>query len=100
MVEDGAPHMPANRTDGDDFERAWCAHCLGVGQGDEWEDEFGDLIEVKCQILDDAFCGLQPPEWKYHNGRPVCTAFREDPDNKARCLRTLEMFPLDVCGPS
>lgn len=25
MSKDGEPYMPANRTDGDDFERVWCA---------------------------------------------------------------------------
>lgn len=91
MIKDGEPYMPANRTDGDDFERAWCAHCLGCGQGDEWEDEFGNDIEVKCSILDEAFYCEQPTEWKYRDGRPICTAFREDPENRARCLNTLEM---------
>jgi hypothetical protein len=76
MYKDGDPYMPANRTEGDDFERAWCAHCLERhGEGD-WEDEFGNDVEGQCVLLGMAFYCHQPSEWKWRDGRPVCTDFR------------------------
>lgn len=92
MHKDGEPYRPANRTDADDFERAWCAHCLGCGGAEEIENELGEVFEVKCVLLEMALCDIQPPEWQYRGNRPICTAFTEDPDNPARCLGTLEMF--------
>lgn len=89
--KDGTPYMPANGTDGGDFEWAWCSHCLNRSGEGPWEDEFGTDVDGACAILDEAFYGQQPREWKYRNGAPHCTAFREDPANPVRCPYTLEL---------
>lgn len=88
----GGLWRPANSTDGEDFEHQWCRHCLDRNGEGEWEDEFGDDIEGRCALLDAAFWGGQPPQWKLRDGAPYCTAFREDPANPARCPFTMEMF--------
>lgn len=83
------PYRPANATEGNDFERNWCAHCLCDKVAD-WEDEFGNDIPGACPIRDIAQYAA-PPEWTYRHGMPWCTAFEEDQQNPARCLLTKEM---------
>jgi len=90
--EDGKPYMPANGTEGCDFEDAWCAHCKNRNGDGGWEDEFGNDVEGRCHLLDKAFYAEQPTEWKWRNGKPVCTAYRKDADNPPRCPLTMEMF--------
>ncbi|PZP69517.1 MAG: hypothetical protein DI604_17930 [Delftia acidovorans] len=80
---------PANGTDGAQFEENWCAHCLNEMQPD-WEDEFGNDVPGKCDVLSRA--AFYPvPEWVYRHGVPWCLAFRQDPARPARCLFTKEM---------
>ena len=83
-------YHPANSTKGAQFERSWCHHCLEDQQPD-WEDEFGNDVEGGCLILAMAQYA-PPPEWVIQAGEPTCTAFRQDPSNPARCLKTMEMF--------
>lgn len=87
---DNAPYVPANGTEGDAFERRWCAHCIHE-KDEDWEDEFGNGMPGRCPILDMAQCA-QPTEWVYRDGMPWCLAFVEDKANPARCLFTKEMF--------
>lgn len=84
-----APYYPANETEGAQFERSWCDHCLRRRQAD-WEDEFGHEIQGECIILSAASV-YAVDEWVYRDGVPWCTAFEEDPENPARCLFTKEM---------
>jgi hypothetical protein len=63
-VENIAPYMPANGTEGDIFESRWCCNCA---------KDIGD----DCNILTKAFCGEQPTEWIYFNNKPICTAFEK-----------------------
>ncbi len=63
-IENIAPYMPANGTDGDLFEARWCRECT--------KDS-----DVDCNILTKAFCAEQPTEWIYFNNKPTCTAFEK-----------------------
>lgn len=88
--QNGGLWRPANSTEGADFERNWCRHCRS-DEGENWEDEFGNLIENWCPILTYAQGGGQPDEWVRRNGVPWCLAFTQDHDKPARCLFTKEM---------
>lgn len=82
-------YYPANATEGAQFERSWCAHCIHE-RGEDWEDEFGNEIEGRCDIL--ARAAVYPvDEWTIRHGMPWCKSFRQDPERPARCLFTKEM---------
>jgi len=81
-------YYPSNATEGDAFERRWCAHCLRENPVAA-EDELGDY-EAGCPILVAAAVS-QPAEWTIRDGEPWCSAFVEDKANPARCLFTKEM---------
>jgi hypothetical protein len=83
-------YHPANTTEGAQFERSWCRHCLN-DKWPDWEDEFGNDVPGHCPILDIAQYA-SPPELVVRDGVPTCLAYEEDPTNPARCLTTLEMF--------
>lgn len=84
-------YYPANETEGAQFERSWCAHCIHERGERDWEDEFGNDVEGSCNILSRA--SVYPvDEWVYRDGKPACLAFQEDSANPARCLFTKEMF--------
>jgi hypothetical protein len=83
-------YYPANATEGAQFERSWCRHCIEDKQPD-WEDEFGNDVEGVCPILTRA--AVYPvDEWVYRDGQPACLAFKQDATNPARCPFTKEMF--------
>ncbi|RWX40808.1 hypothetical protein EHH54_10385 [Rhizobium leguminosarum] len=82
-------YYPASETEGDQFERSWCAHCIHE-KAENWEDEFGNDITGECDILANA--RVYPVDaWVYRDGKPACLLFKEDPKNPARCLATKEM---------
>lgn len=81
------PYRPSNATEGDAFERRWCAHCTHT---DSQFSELGDVDDF-CGILASA-AYMQPAEWTYRDGVPWCSAFAEDKANPAPCLFTKEMF--------
>lgn len=83
-------YYPANATEGAQFERSWCAHCIHEKQP-SWEDEFGNDVPGGCPILDMAQFAA-PPEWVVEKGQPTCLSFKENPANPARCPFTKEMF--------
>lgn len=83
------PYRPANATEGDAFERRWCAHCENDKPALRF-DELGDY-EGGCPILGFAHTGGEPACWTYRNGTPWCSEFIEDKANPARCLFTKEM---------
>jgi hypothetical protein len=66
-VENIAPYMPANGTEGDIFESHWCCNC----------DFVPDIETGECHVLMNAFSGVQPKEWIYHDNEPICTAFKK-----------------------
>ncbi|KEA07511.1 hypothetical protein [Rhizobium rhizogenes] len=81
---------PANSSEGEAFISKWCAHCIHE-KAEDWEDEFGNDIDGKCDVLTNAYIG--PVEaWVYRDGKPACLLFKEDPTNPARCPHTKEMF--------
>jgi hypothetical protein len=83
-------YYPANATEGAQFERSWCEHCIHE-KGEDWEDEFGNDVPGECDILTNA--RTYPVDaWVYRDGKPACLLFKEDPSNPARCLATMEMF--------
>ena len=91
--QEGGLWRPANGTEGADFEANWCRHCQNRDGAGDWEDEFGNKVVSGCEIVDRAFWGhVLALEWIIRDGAPYCTAFREDPANPARCLKTKEMF--------
>lgn len=89
MTPTSSQYYPANGTEGAQFERSWCQHCLNE-KVEDWEDEFGNDMPGCCPIL--ARAAVYPvDEWTYREGIPWCTAYQEDPTNPARCLLTKEM---------
>lgn len=89
--QEGGLWRPANGTEGADFEASWCRHCLN-SKPNVWENEFGNQVVSGCEIVDAAFWGhVLALEWIIRDGAPHCTAFREDPANPARCLKTKEI---------
>lgn len=90
--QEGGLWRPANGTEGADFEANWCAHCLNCHGEGPWEDEFGNDATGCCMIAEAMFWQASPTELIIRDGAPHCTAFREDPANPARCLKTKEMF--------
>lgn len=90
---EGGLWRPANDSDLEDFQRETCAHCLErFGDGEGWEDEFGDYNEPMCALLWGADLKSPIPQWTVKDGKRDCSLFREDPNNPARCLHTMEMF--------
>ncbi len=89
--QNGGLWRPANSTEGADFERSWCRHCIN-SKPNVWEDEFGNEVVSGCDIVDVAFLGhVLALEWVRRDGMPWCTAFVQDPSKPARCLFTKEM---------
>jgi hypothetical protein len=84
--KDGTPYMPANGTEGEDFENRWCMRCAND------DPETGD----SCPILMAALSGEQPKEWTWQNRTGHCSAFRPfdgmEPLPEPRCTLTMEMF--------
>lgn len=73
-VASAAPYLPANGSEGEEFEDRFCRRC----QFDV--ENLLDLEEIDgCEILADAQAGSgAPPEWVENaSGDGVCTAFRE-----------------------
>lgn len=88
--KDGEPYMPANGTEGMDFEEQWCAHCSrDAAFRNTWDAPNGP--EDGCDILANAMAGEQPAEWTWRNGKPHCSNFSDDPANSLRCPFTKEM---------
>lgn len=77
--------MPANGTEGAEWEVSWCAHCAHDAAFRE------DMDKEGCPILAEAIWGNRP-EWQWRNGEPICTRFMQDPANPLRYPFTLEMF--------
>jgi len=89
--QEGGLWRPANGTEGADFERNWCAHCVNA-KPNVWEDEFGNEVVSGCDIVDAAFWGhVLALEWVVRDGMPWCKAFEQDQARPARCLFTAEM---------
>lgn len=61
-VENIAPYMPANGTEGMLFEARWCDNCCK---------------NLECGILSNALAGKQPMQWIYWNNKPICTTFEK-----------------------
>lgn len=88
---EGGLWRPANGAEAESFSRNWCAHCQHRDGDGDWEDEFGNDVEGGCHICNMSLWGQQPHQLKIRDGQPHCAAFREDLDNPARCLKTMEM---------
>lgn len=56
-VENFIPYMPSNGTEGNYFEALWCERCAK---------------NYNCDIIIQAYCGDQPPEWIYFDNKPMC----------------------------
>lgn len=59
-------YMPASGTEGADFEAKWCHRCTR-----DVDAERGD----GCLLLANAYGGIQPSEWTWWRGEPMCAAF-------------------------
>jgi hypothetical protein len=88
---EGGLWRPANEAEDVAFASKWCVHCIELTRAEPWEDEFGNDI-YSCPIMNMAVWGEKPPQLRFRNGEPICTAFREDPDSQAHCPNTMEMF--------
>lgn len=91
VTAEGRPYMPANGTEGEIFQSGWCAHCTRDTEFCRQFEETGNPHVDGCEILAASMAGDQPKEWFYRGGRPICTAYTEDPACPARCIFTLEL---------
>lgn len=89
--EEGGLRRPASEAECEAFESKWCVHCLELAEAEPWEDELGQEVR-SCDIMNYAVWGEKPHQLRIRNAEPTCTAFREDPENPARCPYALEMF--------
>lgn len=99
-------YRPSNGTEGASFHEAWCSHCKRdlVMNGTVEYDKAGDLDY--CPIIADTFAididdPAYPREWRYDDGRPVCTAFEamdaaDGPSVAMRDDTTTDMFGGDL----
>ncbi len=78
-------YRPSNGTEGEWFHSAWCCKCIRDAKTREPD---GDPCDG-CDVLARTFAfGLDDPdypnEWRYSDdGRPICTAFRWDPEDES-----------------
>lgn len=89
--EEGRLWRPASVAEDVAFSNKWCVHCLELAEAEEWEDEFGNDVPGSCAIMNMAVWGEKPHQLRWRNGKPICTAFREDPEFPVRCPYTKEM---------
>jgi len=84
MSPRGLLYRPSNGTEGEWFYGAFCAHCIRESASRTENADPGD----GCDILAATYAfGISDPnyprEWRYVDGKPVCTAFRWDPEDEA-----------------
>lgn len=81
-------YQPSNGTEMDIFSSRFCDKCLKMPVSCEAKNQCGIFRDVLCYYPGDK---EYPNQWRYVDGKPVCTAFvdREEA-NKERCkkLRT------------
>ncbi|HEY9804796.1 MAG TPA: hypothetical protein V6D25_30970 [Leptolyngbyaceae cyanobacterium] len=65
QVKDGEAYRPSNGAEGQIFMNRWCNKCK----------RNSEVLQVYCDILTMAYRKEQPPEWIYHDNKPICTAF-------------------------
>lgn len=88
------PYRPSNGTEGAEFMSEWCFQCERDREYLNDEDKGNP-----CEIIARTFAynvdhQEYPKEWRYKEGRPICTAFI--PAGEAvpvpPCTRTEDMF--------
>ena len=62
-VENLQAYMPANWTEGTYFEALWCERCAK---------------DYNCDIIIQAYCGEQHPEWIYFYNKPMCIKWEKN----------------------
>lgn len=77
-------YMPASGTEGMDFESKWCTKCKR-----DVNAESGD----GCSILTASYVGVQPVEWKYWRGEPICSAFEGEDYPHLKGNAVADLFP-------
>jgi len=79
-------YQPCNGTEMDWFSSQFCFQCSKMPVSCEAKNQCKILGDVLCYDRDDK---EYPNQWRYVNGKPVCTAFvdREEA-NKKRCKKT------------
>lgn len=83
------PYRPANGTEGDIFQAAWCAKCARANYDDPDNACMIELRAMAHRIGDPEY----PTEWQYSNGGvPQCIAFTAEDPPEPRCDKTLDMF--------
>lgn len=82
----GDPYRPGNGTEGELFMDAWCANCVKFNGG--------DCPIVAATLAFDIDEDGYPEEWVFNRkGRPSCTAYSEDENERTyRCPDTPDMF--------
>lgn len=69
-MENVNSYFPSNGTEGDWFIHTWCAGCR---RDTSLRKMHG---KVFCSILSNSLAGKRPKQWKYIDGKPVCTSFK------------------------
>jgi hypothetical protein len=80
-------YRPSNGTEGIGFQEGFCFRCK--------KDKNSDCDILSRSYLYDIDDEDYPDEWTYKDGKPICTAFKDEnePDIEPRCKDTIEMFP-------
>lgn len=84
MTMEERPYMPSSGTEGADFIGKWCANCPRDAGGEDGDG---------CLLLANSFIGVQPAEWRYWRGDPVCTAYEGEQLPYLRGCATGDLFP-------
>lgn len=75
-MKEWTPYRPSNGTEGECFQAKFCDRCWKNGKQ-------GCLIAARTQFFDETDPEY-PKQWRYANGRPVCTAFESREEHRAR----------------
>lgn len=103
MTEEIKPFQPSNGTCGDIFMRDYCWQCAKFPESPDAKKQCRIFLKTMFHSISDP---EYPREWRYVDGEPTCTAFKDrDEHNAERRAKTrktpgpaTDKLTLDIFG--
>lgn len=74
MSEEIRLFQPSNGTHGDIFMSEYCYRCVKFPHSPDAKNQCRIVLDTMAYDIDDP---EYPKEWRYVNGKPTCTAFKD-----------------------
>lgn len=72
-------YRPSNGVEGLDFQEKFCVKC----SEDDFYNDPNKNCDILCRTLNYSISEEEyPKEWRYVNGKPVCTKFKKEKNNE------------------